>query len=311
MKIAIVRDTAPTNRWADTWKALAEKNSIEYREFDSNIDAFLDSVIAYNPNKILWRSGNFVISKFKDEAYRLLLDKTKIQVVSNWNTHWLFDHKIRQTCLFKLHNIPHPETHIYFTEKEAMDSLKTVEYPFVIKADGGAGSKSIRFVEDKETGMDIIGNAFRRQGKWTGHEYENHVIYAQEYLPIKYIWRVSIFKNKLAWGVKQSVKPGTIKASNQGLYEFPPVPNVLLNLVLRIGKKLKWDWGMCDFAWNEKHKQWQILEVCDTCGRPHMKRELTYYKMGSKWISKKENTSAQELIFRLFVLEESWRRSER
>jgi len=304
MKIAIVRDTVPIPLWSEEWKALAEKHSIEYEEFDSLDFNFLDRILAYDPDRVLWRSGNSPIKKFKDETQRLFLDKTKLRVVSDWNTHWLYDHKIRQTCLFKLHNIPHPETHIYFTEKQAMDSLKTVEYPFVIKADAGAGSTSFCFVEDKAEAINIIQGAFHRQGKWTGREYESCVIYAQEYLPIEHVWRVAIFKNKIAWGYKALFKPGTIKASGQGIHDFGNVPTVLLNLILKISKKLRWDWGMCDFVWNERRKEWQLLEVTDTCGQAHTNREYTYYRTGSKWTRKKENTSVQEIVFNLFVLED-------
>ena len=68
MKIAIVKDTVPIPLWSEVWKTLAEKNSIEYEEFDSLDFNFLDRILAYDPDRVLWRSGNSPLKKFKDES---------------------------------------------------------------------------------------------------------------------------------------------------------------------------------------------------------------------------------------------------
>lgn len=311
MRIAIVIDTVLTPLWSVDWKKLCAKNSLEFKEFDSHDPNFMDILIAYSPFRVLWRSGNSPLKKFKDEAQRQFLDRAGLRVVPNWRTHWVYDHKIRQSYLFKHNGIPQPETKIFFDRERALEHVKKREYPFVVKADGGAGSKSLRFVEDVETAEDIINNTFRHKGKWTGREYEGHVLYAQEYIPIDGVWRVAIIKERVAWGYRALLKPGTKKASGQGTATMMPVPEAPMNFALSIAKKLSWDWGMFDIIWSEKHGKHLVLEVCDTCGTAHEKRKLTYYRDKGGWTTKEENTSLQELIFRLFVLEEQWKMKRR
>lgn len=304
MKLAIVKDTVVRKKhlWYETWVSLSEQLDIEYQVFDSFDVDFIDKLVEYKPTHVLWRSGNSPRLKFKDETQRQILDQFKFRVIPNWKTHWVYDHKIRQTYLFKKHKIPVPETHIFFDEKKAMDFTKEIEYPFVIKADGGAASKSIRFIEDRETAVDIIRNTFRKKGKWTGREYEHHVTYMQEYIPVSFVWRVCIIKSNIIWGYKVMVKPGTIKASGQGIREFASLPESVIKFAEKLNRKLRFDWGMFDFVWSKKHKKYLVLEVCDTCGASHKNRKLTYYKDKTKWVSEEDNSSIEELVYRYFVL---------
>jgi len=309
MKIAIVKDTVVRKKflWHDTWIRMCEENGIDYQVFDSFKPDFIDRLVEYKPDKVLWRSGNSPHMKFKDETQRQILDTLNFRVIPNWRTHWVYDHKIRQTYLFKKHKIPVPETHVFFKEKAVMNFTKRAEYPFVIKADGGAGSKSTRFVEDRTTAVDIIRNTFRRQGKWTGREYEHHVTYIQEYIPIKFVWRVCIIKNDVIWGYKTMVKPGTIKASSQGIREFVSLPENVIKFTEKVNRKLRLDWGIFDFIWSKKHRRYMALEVCDTCGPGYKDRGLTYYKKGNKWVSKEDNSLMERLIFNEFILkDQSW-----
>lgn len=306
MRVAIITDTVSEPDWSEGWKKLCITNSIEFEEFDSYDPDFIDKLLAYNPYRTLWRSGNGPREKFKDEAQRQILDKTNLRIVSNWRTHWVYDHKIRQSYLFKLHNIPHPKTRIFFKESYALEYIKKADYPFVLKADGGAGSKSFRFIEDKEQARERIDQIFHKKGKWTGREYENHVFYAQEYIPAPGIWRISMFKNKLAYGYFNENKVGTITASGRGHMTSAIVPLELFDTAMKINHRMGWDWQMYDIIWSEKHKKYLVLEITDTCSaRGRTKWMLTHYKENDTWVPKKEVPIPLEIIFKLFVMEDT------
>ena len=187
-----------------------------------------------------------------------------------------------------------------------MKYIKKAVYPFVVKADAGAGSLSFRMVMDKWEAEEMVERIFDKEGKWTGREYENAVLYAQEYIPATGIWRVCMFKDQIAYGFYQENKPGTLKASNQGFTIYNNVPEELLELTRKINARLGWDWSMYDLIWSEKRGRWLVLEITDTSGPlGPAGRKLTYYRERKRWISRKECLSPAEIIFNLFVLEEN------
>lgn len=291
--------------WAEVWKKKCIANDIEYKAFDSFNPDFIDNLLAYNPDRTLWRSIGNTLMKFKDEVQRQLLDIAGLRIVPNWNTHYLYDHKIRQSYLFKLTNIPHPETKVFFNEPYALEYIEKTEYPFVVKSDGGAGGKSFRFIENKEKGLEIVNAIFHRKGKWTGREWERKILYAQEYIPAPGVYRIWMFKDKEAVGFFVNNAEGTLKASGHGRISYPDVPKELFKMTMKINQGLRFDWCMYDIIWSKKHKKYLILEITDTIvDRDRKNRTTTYFREGDKWIARKEVFSAPEHIFNLFVLEE-------
>lgn len=303
-RIAVV-DKKYTLLWAKRWMQMCVENSLEYREFDSFDPDFIDKLLDYNPWRILWRSIGNTLMKYKDENQRQILDRTNLRILPNWQTHWLYDHKIRQSYLFKLHSIPHPETKVLFNEDYALKYIEKTEYPFVVKADGGAGGKSFRFIENRDQALVIINEIFHRRGKWTGREFEHSVLYAQEYIPAPGVWRIWMFKNKVAAGFFVNNAKGTLKASGAGIMSYPAVPRELFDMTMKINQGMAWDWCMYDIIWSKKHKKYLVLEITDTISdRDRKNRKITYYKKGDDWIPKEESFLAPEYIFNLFVLEE-------
>lgn len=304
MKVAIVTDARAVLPWSEEWKRLCTANSISFKEFDSYDPDFIDKLLVYSPDRTLWRSVNSALMKFKDEAQRELLDKTDLRIVPNWRTHYLYDHKIRQSYLFKLCGIPHPETKVFFDEAHALSYIEKAKYPFVVKADSGAGGKSFRFIEDKEQAHKIVTDIFYRKGKWSGREYENHVFYAQEYIPAPGVWRIWMFRDTVAVGHFIENKVGRKTASGGGKIVYRDVPPELFNMTLKINWSMRWDWCMYDIIWSEKHKKFLVLEITDTVAdRDRKNRTLIHYREGDTWVPKKGNPRPAKIIFDLFVME--------
>ena len=292
--------------WAHVWKKMCVANSIEFKEFDSFDPDFIENLLVYSPDMALWRSIGNTLMKFKDEMQRQALDKTGLRIVPNWRTHYFYDHKIRQSYAFKLYGIPHPETKVFFNEPYALSYIEKTKYPFVVKSDGGAGGKSFRLIETKEQAQEIVNNIFHRKGKWTGREWEKSVLYAQEYIPAPGVWRIWMFKDKVATGQFIHNAEGTKKASGHGRIEYLPTPTELLDMAMRINQGMRWDWCMYDIIWSKKHKQYLVLEITDTVSdRDWQERKVFYCREGEKWIEKEGNPPPPEFIFNLFVLKET------
>ena len=291
--------------WAVQWENLCIANSIEYKIFDSFDPDFIDKLVTYYADRTLWRSIGNTLMKFKDESQRMILDRSGLRIVPNWQTHYLYDHKIRQSYLFKLHDIPHPETKVCFNEPYALEYIEKVKYPFVVKADGGAGGKSFRFIETKEQALEIVDNIFHKRGKWSGREHEKSVLYAQEYIPANGVWRIWMFLDKVAVGMFVNNAVGTLKASGSGKISYLPVPSKVLNMAMNINRGMLWDWCMYDIIWCPSRKKYLVLEVTDTVpDRDQKNRKETIYREGNDWIPKPGKLTAPEIIFNLFILEE-------
>jgi len=60
-----------------------------------------------------------------------------------------------------------------------------------------------------------------------------------------------------------------------------------------------------DIVWNDKAKEYQVLEMCDTVGQTgHGGRSETLYYRSGRWYARKETKKIQEYVFKLFVLDE-------
>ena len=312
MKIAIIEDSgciSPEYFWCKTWALLCDNNNIPYEVFDSWKENFIRGVIDYQPDIILWRSGQIFKNTEKDVIkkdmwQRWVLEKNVgKKIVPDWNVHNLYENKILQTYLFQIQQIPHPETHIFFDYQDADIFLKSVIYPLVIKANAGAGSKSMRFCNNYDEAKKQLDENFN-EGLVYFHKFrEKNIFYAQEYVPAPGIWRIVMIGDDIGYSFYQNNRPGTKIASSQGFDSYPPTPVELLDLSAKINREMGWQYMMYDYIWKEATKEWLILETTDTCGPGHSaKRKITHYYTGDKWEDREDNTSPQELIFNKYVL---------
>jgi len=305
MKIAIVEDSGCIEKvWSNDWELLCQQNEIEYRIFNSFLDRFIPDILDYSPDIVFWRSGHMFRAEEKDNMQRQFLEGHGLLLIPDWNVHRFYDNKVYQTYTFQSENIPHPETHIFYSQLEAVKYLqKLKKYPIVIKANAGAGSYSTRFCNNFIESIPQLDECFGIGLEYQTGEREKGLFYCQEYISAPGIFRIVMIGDDIAYSFYQSNKPGTLIASSQGYDSYPDTPPELLTLCRHINYKMNWQYMMYDLIWCEDRKQWFILEITDTCGQGHSaSRKITHYFEDGKWVNKEENTSPQELIFRKYVL---------
>jgi len=112
-------------------------------------------------------------------------------------------------------------------------------------------------------------------------------------------------KDNIGMGYKANFRPGTLKASGQGFLSYVNPPKPLFSMARKINKTLGFDWMAYDIIWNDKKKEYQVLEMCDTIGQSgHGGRSKTFYWKNGSWYMRQESKKIQEYIFKLFVLDE-------
>jgi len=306
MKIAIVKDAGcidPAHFWSTVWTNLCIENDIPYHVFDSDLECFMRDIVSYKPDFTLWRSSHAPETKAKDVFQRQTLDKVMgFKIIPDWNMRYLYDNKVSQTYLFQLFDIPHPETKVFFNKQDAEQYLRTAKYPFVVKANAGAGSKSFRFCENYDGALKQLEENFTVGLAYSNRDFrEKGMFYAQEYYKIDGIWRIVMISNNVGYSFYQSNRPGTLIASSQGFDSYPQTPIELLDLAADINTRMNWDYMMYDILYTPEKKP-LILELTDTCGYGHSsKRTITHYKTRGEWVEKQSNATPAELIFRKYI----------
>lgn len=83
-----------------------------------------------------------------------------IKVIPDFWTTIMFDDKIGQKYLLESHNIPIPETFIFYEKEAAINWVIKAEYPVVFKLRCGAGSQNVQLVSSPKDAGRIVKKAF-------------------------------------------------------------------------------------------------------------------------------------------------------
>ncbi len=90
------------------------------------------------------------------------LEHSGFKVFPDWRTGWHFDDKLEQKYLFEAVGAPLVPTWIFLNKREALDWIKTTDFPKVVKLRGGAGSSNVHLVRTRCEARRWVNRAFGR-----------------------------------------------------------------------------------------------------------------------------------------------------
>lgn len=275
MKIAIHHRS---NGFCKNWVKYCEKNSIPFRL----VNCYRNDIIRQvsECDGLMW---HFHQSSPKDVLFakQLLnaLNTTGFHVFPDFYTGWHFDDKVGQKYLLEAAGAPLVPSYVFYCRDEALEWLKQTSLPKVFKLRTGAGSSSVRLVEDIDTGKKLINKAFGsgfkhyesvpqlkerwrkyRLGKtkWTDmakalirfwypteHDRiagrEKGYVYFQDFIPGNtHDIRVNVIDGK-ASAARRRVRQNDFRASGSGLYDFDitKIPVEAVEIAFRTAERLK------------------------------------------------------------------------
>lgn len=138
--------------------------------------------------------------------------------------------KIKQTAMFKLLNIPHPRTRIFYGKNQKQTITDFFNFPFIAKiprgSSRGRGIFLIKTDDDLTNYLKIPGPA-----------------YIQEYLPTNRDMRIIVIGNEIALAFWRVAKKGEFRSnlSQGGKIDFSPLPPEALELALETAHKCNWN----------------------------------------------------------------------
>ncbi len=184
--------------------------------------------------------------------------------------------KLKQTALFKLLNIPHPETRVFYGKKQQQSILDLFSFPFIAKQPRGSS---------KGLGIHLI----QTKDELAAYLLNPYPAYIQEYLPLERDMRIIVIGKKVRLAFWRQAKHGEFRTniSQGGKILFDPVPEKALNLALRVSQQCGWNDVGIDII---KHKgRFYVLEANMKYGTKGFKAAGTdYKKLLEKLIIKKE-----------------------
>lgn len=139
---------------------------------------------------------------------------------------WFYESKRRMAYWLQAHGVPHPETHVFHREDEALAYLAGATFPMVCKTDLGSGAAGVWIIRGRSEAEKIVQRAFRgglrRQGAARGERERGFVLF-QQYVDGAQEYRViqlgeSWFGHEKVAGGRRGLHSG----SGESAWSLPP-----------------------------------------------------------------------------------------
>lgn len=214
---------------------------VPYRVVDIVSDDWIEHLRNCSCNAFLCRptSRRMVYKQMFDERIFFLEKEMKKNVYPSYREIMLYENKRVLLYWLRIHDIPHPPTHIFYDRDEALSFIKEgPRFPLYFKTNLGSGGGGIRVIKHKRVARRLINRVFTRTGlgfkgfvKWARGplgvpyplfddiQYNN--IYFQEAVQVKHEWRGVKIGESFFIHEKLPGKKGFRSGSGRAAYGHP------------------------------------------------------------------------------------------
>lgn len=164
------------------------------------------------------------------------------------NYYGFMGHKIRQTALFQLLEVPHPRTRLYYGKERLSRIMDDFSFPMIAKNPvGSSQGEGVWLVRSEEELRRYLS--------------DHHPAYIQEYLPIDRDLRVVLIAGRVVHAYWRIARPGEFRnnVSRGGRISFEAVPDEALEFARRTASVCRFDEVGLDIC--RAHSQWWVLEA--------------------------------------------------
>lgn len=141
---------------------------------------------------------------------------------------FLWESKRRMRDWLMAHDVPHPETRVFFEREAALDFCSESTYPLVCKTDRGAASVGIFVLRDAAAAARLVERAFSDgllARETDARERESGSILFQEHVPHDYEWRVVRVGDSFL--CRRKVRAGDYASGSGEIGWAEPLPGML------------------------------------------------------------------------------------
>ena len=258
-KIGIIKDYA---HYHHNYIAACREMGVPYQIIDISKNNWIKEIKNCGCDAFLvWPSIHLTVWKqMFDERLKIMVDDLGKIIFPSYKELWLYENKRRVRDWLTAHNVPHPNTWIFYNIDEAMDFIRGANFPIVRKTAQGGAASGVKILHSlKETEKEvkiafkkgIVPNRFNPRDRQWGY------IILQEYIPHEYEWRVARIGDSFVY--RKKIKVGNF-ASGSGVLIYEKPPFKLLDLVYNITKKGKFKSVGIDI-FDTKNKGFLVNEI--------------------------------------------------
>lgn len=289
MKFAILKNE--TNAISENWAEACIKNKKEFSIIDLTSENWLDLVFEEDYKFLACPSGlQSIYKNLYDERIYIINKVLGKFVYPSFNEIVLHENKKYLAYWLKANRLPHPSTHIFYQNNEALQFVLKAELPIVAKMNIGASGKGVEIFRERKDLVEYLAKVFSYgiKQKWGPNlkmgglirrfrrvlqnpeviqerlsvykndfnEIQRGFAILQEYIPHDFEWR--IVKIGDSFFGHQKIKLGDKASGSKGI-EYVSPPDKLLRLVSEICKKF--DFNSMAFDVFEKDGEFLINEM--------------------------------------------------
>ncbi len=146
------------------WVAACEerKDDLEYTVINLTSADWLKQIIAKKFDYLLAKpSGQTNLFKqLYDERLSILIKELNLKVFPTLKEILIYENKRYFSFWLDAHNIPHPDTKVFFNEKEALSFISRCKFPIVGKMNIGASGRGVEILRTKTNAKKYIHEIF-------------------------------------------------------------------------------------------------------------------------------------------------------
>ncbi len=190
----------------------------------------------------------------------------------SYHTYKFVQDKIKQTALFQLLDIPHPNTRVFYGKKQKANVLEYFQYPFIAKIPRGSAMGR---------GVFLI----RNQEDYSEYCNRTAIAYVQEFLQTDRDIRVVIIGDRVAHAYWRIAAPGEFRSNvaKGAEIKLDDVPEDAVRLALFTARQCGWDDVGMDVIIHKK--KYYILEANMKYGKAGFEKAgIDYIRMMEKKI---------------------------
>lgn len=234
IKIGIIEDISHYHKH---YIMACREMKISYQIFDLTSPYWVNNFTMSDCDVFLvWpSSSNTAVKSMFDYRLRILEEEMGKRLYPTCKECWLYENKPRILDWLTVHNIPHPQSWVFYDEKRALEFASQTKLPVVIKTATGASASGIHIARSVQALKKIIKRAFNKGLTPRGYDpYDRQwgFVYIQEYLPDVHEWRMVRIGDSFFGYRKEKGTDGLHSASHKWSWIDPGED--LLNLLEKI-----------------------------------------------------------------------------
>lgn len=164
-RIAIFRNESADDHLPWVEACLRRIDEIDYDIIDITMADWLDRFRTERYDLVLLRPPGRTerYKRLYDERAYILYNYSGVPVYPSLNEVLIYENKRFLSDWLKVNEIPHPETRVFFNEKEALEHAASgIVFPLVAKTNIGASGNGVRFLDNEKELREYIVLAFGR-----------------------------------------------------------------------------------------------------------------------------------------------------